>query len=221
MIALLISESALEALFLARTNVYSRYRIMGKKPADKKPASSPKGVATKKETEVAENLDTGSRKVIGKIIEDFNEFKAKWEKSAKDPAQSVLFFLVAVYNHEKDQAKGEAMATVVLAKSFLVPDPKSRSGFKLYQGDRTMLDNMASMSEVVRSYLGGTPANRYKIDPQKLVMMVVSAGFSGNDGTITIESSGKDYATPINVVKNESGQWKVASFAPAATSVKK
>jgi hypothetical protein len=170
---------------------------------------------------VAENLDEGSRKVKGKIITDFNEFKTRWEKNTKDPAQGVLFFLIAAYNHSKDPAKGEAMVTITMTKGSSVPDPKSPSGLKLYQGDRTSLDNVDSMPGVVNSYLGGTPENGYKIDPSNIVMTVLGAGYSGNDGTVTIQSSGKDFSTPMNVSKDEQGRWRVSSFAPFATSVKK
>jgi hypothetical protein len=190
---------------------------MAKKSTEKGTTKAP----AREKAEIAEeNLDDGSRKVTGKMVDDFAKFKAQWESVAKDPAKSVLFFLIAASCHAKDPVKSEAMVTLVLAKGSSVPDPKSPSGLKLYQGDRTSLDNVDALPGVINSYLGGTPENGYKIDPANLVMNVVSAAYSGNDGTVHIQSSGKDFATPMNVVKDEKGLWHVFSFAPFATSVK-
>jgi len=190
---------------------------MGKKSTEKGTTKAPtKDIVAKAE----ENIDTGSRKVTGKMLDDFTKFKAQWESVAKDPAKSVLFFLIAASHHARDPVTSEAMVTVVMAKGSSVPDPKSPSGLKLYQGDRTSLDNVDALPGVINSYLGGTPENGYKVDPANLVMDVAGAGYSGNDGTVTIQSSGKDFTTPMNVVKDEHGRWHVFSFAPFATSVK-
>ena len=192
---------------------------MGKKTAAK-PAAKPAGKA-KPAAAGKDNLDTKSRDVKGKIIEDFDTFKAAWEKNSKDPAQSVLFFLIGVYNFAKGNEKaGEAMATAVLAEKMVNVDKGSPSGFKIAISDKKIFDSLATLPGVVNSYLGGTLDNGYEIDPDNIVMHVESAGYSGNDGSVHIKSSGKDFTTPFNVLKDAKGQWRVVDYYSAATGVK-
>lgn len=187
----------------------------GKKTAAK-PASKAKPVAAGKD-----NLDTKSRDVKGKIIEDFDIFKAEWEKNSKDPAQSVLFFLIGAFNYANGNEKvGEAMATEVLSEKNVWANASSQSGFKIPVSDRKIFDILATLPGVVNSYLGGTLDNGYEIDMDNIVMHVEGAGYSGNDGSVHIKSSGKDFTTPFNVAKDAKGQWKVSDWASAATGVK-
>ena len=192
---------------------------MGKKTAAK-PAAKPAGKA-KPAAAGKDNLDTKSRDVKGKLIEDFDTFKAECEKNSKDPAQSVLLFLIGVYNYGKGNEKvGEAMATSVIIEKNLWADASSQSGFKIAAYDRKSFDALATLPGVVNSYLGGTLDNGYEIDPENLVMHVEGAGYSGNDGTVHVKSSGKDFTTPFNVTKDAKGQWKITDFNSAATGVK-
>jgi hypothetical protein len=193
---------------------------MGKKTAAK-PAAKPAAKAKPAAAAGKDNLDEKSRDVKGKIIEDFGKFKAEWEKKSNDPAQSVLFFLIGLYNYAKGNEKaGEAMATAVLAEKMVNPDKGSPSGFKIAISDKKIFDNFATLPGVVNSYLGGTLDNGYEIDPDNIVMHVESAGYSGNDGSVHIKSSGKDFTTPFNVIKDAKGQWRVTDYYSAATGVK-
>ena len=127
---------------------------MGKKTATK-PAAKAAGKAKPVAKSVAkarpaaagkDTLDEKSRDVKGKIIEDFDTFKAEWEKNSKDPAQSVLFFLIGVYNYAKGNEKvGEAQLTSVLSEKNVWADASSPSGFKIPVSDRKIVDNLASL----------------------------------------------------------------------------
>jgi len=162
-----------------------------------------------------------TRTVTGQIIEDLDEFKAQWEQNATDPAQSVLFLLMGSYIFAQgDTALGEAMVTVVLREQDLWKDPKSPTGFKMALSDRHYLDQIAEHPQVGNAYHCCTPDNGYQVDPQNLAMQVVGEFTSGNDGTISIQSAGKDFATPINVQLNDEGQWKLLNISSLATGVK-
>ena len=165
--------------------------------------------------------DEENKLVSGRIIDDFDEFKAEWEQNATDAAQTVLFFMIGAYHYAQgDTKKGEAMVTVVYPEKDLLKDPKSPSGFKLTNQDRNFMDHLAEQPDIVNSYLGGTPGNGYQIDVNHLVLTVTHEGFDNDWGTVTVQSGGKDFSTPMNVGKDAEGRWKVLEIAVMATGVK-
>ena len=160
--------------------------------------------------------------ITGKIITDFNAFKAEWEKVAGDPRQTVFFFLIAVYNYMTNKKVGEDMATVVLPKTFLLTSTSSPTGFKINpRGDGYLMEHMRESPRIVNSYLGGSPDNNYKIDPENIDIHLVAEAIIGTDATIKIQSAGKDLDTPCFLRKNNEGQWKLFGFSSIATGVKK
>jgi len=163
-----------------------------------------------------------NKKVGGKIIQSFSDFKSSWEKNAKNPAQSILHFLIAAYNfaHGKKE-DGEHMATIILAKPLLEENSNSPTGFGLSKsGEGNLMQHMAEVPEIVRSYLGGTPENDYKLDVNKIVMTIVGEGTAGDDTTIAVQSAGKDEPSSCNLRKNNSGQWKLFNIDSLTTDVK-
>jgi len=160
--------------------------------------------------------------IKGKIVTDFNAFKAEWEKVAGDPRQTVFFFLIAVYTYMTTKKVGEDMATVVLPKTFLLTSTSSPTGFKINpRGDGYLMEHMRESPRIVNSYLGGSPDNNYKIDPANIDMHLVAEAIVGTDATIKIQSAGKDLDTPCFLRKNNEGQWKLFGFSSIATGVKK
>jgi len=158
--------------------------------------------------------------IKGKIITDFDEFKAEWEKIAGDPRQTVFFFLIAVYNYMTDQKLGENMATIPLAKTFLLTSTESPTGFKINQrGDGFLMEHMRESPRIINSYLGGTPKNNYEIDPENIDMHLVGEIIEGTDAVIKIQSGGKDLDSPVSLRKNKDGQWKLFGFSSIATGV--
>lgn len=158
--------------------------------------------------------------IKGKIITDFDEFKAGWEKVAGDPRQTVFFFLIAVYNYMTDQKLGEDMATIPLAKTFLLASTESPTGFKINRaGDGYLMEHMRESPRIINSYLGGTPDNNYELDPENIDMHIVGEVIEGTDAAIKIKSSGKDLDTPCPLRKNKDGQWKLFGFSSIATGV--
>jgi len=158
--------------------------------------------------------------IKGKIITDFDEFKAEWEKVAGDPRQTVFFFLIAVYNYMNDQKIGEEMATIPLAKTFLLADASSATGFKINRtGDGYLMEHMRENSRIINSYLGGTPDNNYELDPENIDMHIVGEVIEGTDAVIKIKSSGKDSDSPCPLRKNKDGQWKLFGFSSIATGI--
>ncbi len=162
-------------------------------------------------------------KITGEMITDFNKFKASWEKNASDPAQSIFHFLIAAYNYSvKDKAIGEAMATLILSKKHNQEDPSSPSGLKFGPTNKGLMKYMSDDPNIVKSYLGAEYKEDYKFNENKLKMSFL--GFVPEGDThlkAIIQSSGKDYPTPVGLAKNKHGQWKITEFSSIATGCKK
>jgi hypothetical protein len=175
----------------------------------------------KKFTAFVTNIKKVNKKVSGPLIEDFNEFKTQWEAKAGDPEQSIFFFLMAAYHYAQGaKDKGEWMATLILPKTHCLADGGSPTGFKLnFGGDGYFMEHMAESPRIVNSYLGGSPTNDYAVDTKNFVMHVVSDGRTPLDATIHIQSEGKDFSSPCNLRKNNSGQWKLFKIGSIATGV--
>ena len=166
---------------------------------------------------------TKEKTVAGVMIIDFNKFKSEWEKNAGDPADSIFYLLIAAYNYSsKDKANGEAMATVVLSKEHNNEDPGSPSGLKFSKTNKYLFEQMREDPNIAKSYLGAEYKEDYKFNEKKLKMTFL--------GTVPedekhlkaiIQSSGKDYPTPVTLAKNKKGQWKVTEFSSIATGCKK
>ncbi len=163
------------------------------------------------------------KKISGEMITDFKKFKASWEKNASDPAQSIFHFLVAAYNYSvKDKAIGDAMATVILSKKHNLDDPSSPSGLKLGPTNKTLLKYMRNDPNIVKSYLGAEYKEDYKFNESKPKMAFLGFVPEGEKRLkAIIQSTGKDFPTPVGLAKNKHGQWKITEFSSIATGCKK
>ena len=163
------------------------------------------------------------KKITGEMITDFKKFKASWEKNASDPAQSIFHFLVAAYNYSvKDKAIGDAMATVILSKKHNLDDPSSPSGLKLGPTNKTLLKYMRNDPNIVKSYLGAEYKQDYKFTESKPKMTFLGFVPEGEKRLkAIIQSTGKDFPTPVGLAKNKHGQWKITEFSSIATGCKK
>ncbi|MFX0103080.1 MAG: DUF6935 domain-containing protein [Candidatus Hodarchaeota archaeon] len=178
---------------------------------------------TIKKDEFLKNLKKVNKEVKGKIITDFDEFKESWESKADDPAQSILHYLIGAYNYVfEDKQVGEYMCTVVLAKTFLLPDNKSPTGYKLNpKGDLYFLEHMAETPRTIKSYLGGNPDNNYDMDPENITMKVVGEQIdkANRFAKIFVQSGGKDFQSPSQMRLNGKNQWKIFEISSIATGV--
>ncbi|NVM53426.1 MAG: hypothetical protein HWN66_06945 [Candidatus Helarchaeota archaeon] len=185
------------------------------------------GKLEKWEKDLVKKVTSVNKHIKGKIITDFNEFKTDWEKNAGDQSQSVFYFAIACYNYcLVDKTIGEHMATLILAKTFLLKSGSSPTKFKVNpKGDGYLLGHMRESPRIIKSYFGGTPDNNYEMDPENLDMHVVGI-YEGKtnrgipEGCIKIQSGGKDHDTPMFLRRNNKGQWKMFGFSSLATGVK-
>jgi len=163
------------------------------------------------------------KKISGEMITDFKKFKASWEKNADDPAQSIFHFLIAAYNYSvKDKAIGDAMATVILSKKHNLEDPSTPSGLKLGPTNKTLLKYMRNDPNIVKSYLGAEYKQDYKFTESKPKMTFLGFVPEGEKRLkAIIQSTGKDFPTPVGLAKNKHGQWKITEFSSIATGCKK
>ncbi len=163
------------------------------------------------------------KKISGEMITDFKKFKASWEKNASDPAQSIFHFLIAAYNYSvKDKSIGDAMATVILSKKHNLDDPSSPSGLKLGPTNKTLLKYMRNDPNIVKSYLGAEYKQDYKFTESKPKMAFLGFVPEGEKRLkAIIQSTGKDFPTPVGLAKNKHGQWKITEFSSIATGCKK
>ena len=155
------------------------------------------------------------------MITSFPRFKAEWEKDAGKPENTIMYYLIAALNVEKDPELADAMMTVVVSKNDCVEDGKSHSGLKLGRSAKYFVGQFKKNKNIARSYVGGTPQNGYKIDKDKLTMTVKKKQEHGKGLKIFIDSEGKDFDTPVRLRKNNSGQWKLIEYSSICTGVQK
>ncbi len=152
---------------------------------------------------------------------DYNDFKKRWEGEGKDHVQTVLLYLIAAWEFVKGNDAGEAMATLVLPKNYLLVDSTSPSGFKLGKTERYLFYHIRENPNTIPSFLGGNPNNNYKVDPNNLEINVVQEGVSGREAVVVLQSGGKDFSTPCGLRMNKDGYWKIfKGTGSIATGVK-
>ena len=160
-------------------------------------------------------------KVTKSMITSFSKFKSEWEKNAGKPENTIMYYLIAALNVEKDPKLANAMMTVVVSKKDCVKSGSSPSGLKLGTSAKYFIGQFKKNENIARSYVGGTNTNNYKFRKSSLIMTVVSKKDHGKGVKIFIQSGGKDMPTPLQLRKNSSGQWKLTNYSSVCTGVKK
>ena len=160
-------------------------------------------------------------KVTKPMITSFSKFKSAWEKDAGKPENSIMYYLIAALNIEKDPKLAEAMMTVVVSKKDCLEDGSSPSGLKLRPSADYYIGQFKGNKNIARSYVGGTNTNNYKYSKSDLTMTVVRKEDQSKGVKIFIQSGGKDMPTPVYLAKNNDGQWKLTNYSSICTGVKK
>ena len=101
-------------------------------------------------------------KVTKSMITSFSKFKSAWEKDAGKPENTIMYYLIAALNVEKDPKLANAMMTVVVSKKHCVKSGSSPSGLKLGTSAKYGIGQFKKNENIARSYVGGTNTNNYK-----------------------------------------------------------
>jgi len=160
-------------------------------------------------------------KITKPMITSFSKFKSAWEKDAGKPENSIMYYLIAALNIEKDPKLADAMMTVVVSKRHSMESGSSPSGFKLGKSSKYYIGQFKEDVNIARSFIGGTNTNKYKFSKSNLKMTVVRKEKQPKGVKIFIQSGGKDNPTPITLRENSSGQWKLTNYGSICTGVKK
>ena len=160
-------------------------------------------------------------KVTKSMITSFPKFKSEWEKDSGKPENTIMYYLIAALNVEKDPDLADAMMTVVVSSRDCVKDGGSPSGLKLGTSAKYFIGQFQNNVNIARSYVGGTNTNNYKYSKTALTMTVVSKQDTAKGVKIFIQSGGKDLPTPLQLAKNNDGQWKLTNYSSICTGVKK
>jgi len=155
------------------------------------------------------------------MITSFSKFKSEWEKDSGKPENSIMYYLIAALNIEKDPKLADAMMTVVVSKKDSMDDGGSPSGLKLGKSAKYYIGQFKKNKNIARSYVGGTNTNKYKISNSSLTMTVVKKEKQAKGVKIFIQSGGKDLPTPVYLQGNSAGQWKLTNYSSICTGVKK
>ena len=155
------------------------------------------------------------------MITSFSKFKAGWEEDAGTPENTIMYYLIAALNVEKDPQLADAMMTVVVSKNDCIEDEESPSGFRLGRSAKYFIGQFKKNKYIACSYVGGTPKNGYSFDKDKLVLKVTKKEQHGNGLKIFIDSAGKDLDTPLQLQQNNDGQWKLTEYSSVCTGVRK
>lgn len=162
-----------------------------------------------------------AKKVVKSMITDFKKFKSAWEKDAGDPLDSIMYYLIAALNVEKDPKLADAMMTLVVSKNDSLEDSGSPSGMKLGRGARYYVGQFKKNPNIAKSYVGGTWENNYKISKGALRMNVVREQDMGDRLKIFIDCGGADSARPVQVAKNKHEQWKLVEYSSLCVGIRK
>jgi hypothetical protein len=162
-----------------------------------------------------------AKKVTKALITSFSKFKSAWEKDAGKPENTLMYYLMAALNLEKDKKLGDAMMTLVVSKRDCSEDAKSPSGLKLGRGSSYYVTKFLESPNSVRSYLGGSNENDYKINKKALTLTVTRQVDHGKGVKIFVHSGGRDMPVPAQFKKNSSGQWKLTEYSSFCMTVKK
>jgi hypothetical protein len=162
------------------------------------------------------------KKVTKSMITNFNKFKAAWEKDASDPYDSIIYYVIAALNIEKDPKLADAMMTVVVSKRDSMESNSSSSGFKLGKSSAYYIGQFQEDKNIARSYVGADWQEDYKFDKSNLTM-TVTRDQEVDDKTrkIFIHSGGADSPRPVTVKRNKHGQWKLTSYGSLCVGVRK
>ncbi|MFX0134277.1 MAG: DUF6935 domain-containing protein [Candidatus Hodarchaeota archaeon] len=163
-----------------------------------------------------------SRKIKMKHIDNWEEFKEKFEKEADDPEKTVFFYLIGILEYiTGDKKQGEPMITLTIKANMMQKDPVSPSGLRLPQaGEGYFVQHMLEDPNIIKSFLGGNPDNNYEIDKEELEMLLVGKEVKKNFAVIDIQSGGKDFYSRVKLQKNKYGIWKLYETSSIATGVK-
>lgn len=162
-----------------------------------------------------------TQNITKEMITSFSKFKTAWEKDADKPENTIMYYLIAALNIEDDSRLADAMMTVVVTKKDCIEDSSSPSGLKLGRSAAYYINQFLYNKNIARSYVGGTPENGYKIRKGALIMSIANKQDVGKGAKIFIQSGGKDLATPVQLSKNNDGQWKLTNYSSICTGVKK
>ena len=160
-------------------------------------------------------------KITKPMITSFSKFKSAWEKDAGKPENSIMYYLIAALNIEKDPKLADAMMTVVVSKKHSIASGSSPSELKLGKSAKYYIGQFKKNPNIARSYVGGTNTNKYKFSKSSLTMTVVRKEPQAKGVKIFIQSGGKDMPTPVYLRENSSGQWKLTNYSSICTGVKK
>ena len=167
----------------------------------------------------------------------YDEFAKRFQTEGKTPEGSIKMLFEALLKIEDNYDLAEALVAVVLNGKDMSENSGSISGYDIGSSARYMFDRIKDNYRIVRSYVGAVPDDDYnKFDKNNLVVNFPPNGKKINglkvDNTITekstkgriyVQSSGKDFPTPIYLEKNSKGLWKVSysSISSIATGVRK
>ncbi|MHA2020704.1 MAG: DUF6935 domain-containing protein [Candidatus Thorarchaeota archaeon] len=162
------------------------------------------------------------KKVKKSIITNFKKFKDAWEKDASDPLGSIMYYVIAALNVEKDPKLADAMMTVVVSKKQCMESSKSPSGLKLGKTARYYIEQFQDDKNIARSYVGADWESDYKFDKNNLTMTVTRDDeVDEKTRKIFILSGGADSARPVTVKRNKHGQWKLTNYGSLCVGVRK
>ncbi|MBN2150471.1 MAG: hypothetical protein JW839_03390 [Candidatus Lokiarchaeota archaeon] len=153
---------------------------------------------------------------------NYDEFKKMWDKEGKTEAGAIKCLLVAVLETFKENnADGKRMWGLVLPKDQLTPkgEPGSQHKTALSQFEKTV-PGTDFKGGIAASYLGGTPANKYKSDYKASITLLPSSKRGEKESKVFVQSGGKDNPSPVQLRKNDEGYWKIFEYSSLYTGVK-
>ncbi|MHA1926204.1 MAG: hypothetical protein ACW974_09840, partial [Candidatus Thorarchaeota archaeon] len=94
------------------------------------------------------------KKFTKSMITSFDKFKAAWEKDASDPYDSIIYYVIAALNIDKDSKLADAMMTIVVSKRDCMDSSSSPSGLKLGKSSAYYIGQFQEDKNIARSYVG-------------------------------------------------------------------
>lgn len=156
---------------------------------------------------------------------DIKDLEKNAKMASNDPVSAIKFFINCLYVYQQGNDKALGYVGYVLSKDNLVADKTSPSGFKPspYTLNFIKMVQEPKNVNVIIAAMGANYENDYTdVDPDNYELNITSEiDETKDDLSVFIKSGGHDLPFPINVSKNNKGQWKITEFSSLVLGVRK
>ncbi|TXT66695.1 MAG: hypothetical protein BAJALOKI1v1_270027 [Promethearchaeota archaeon] len=143
---------------------------------------------------------------------DITTLKTNAMEANKSEKGAIKYLVDCLYVYQQGNDDALGYMGYVLSKSFCNEDSSSPSGFVPNPRYTNLIKGLRETQRrnSILSTMGGTWQNDYKdVDPDNYEIKFTKEMMDGKETRFFIKAGGRDREFPINVRKNNKGEWKI------------